>query len=59
MRKKNYIGLACTGHDNALAIVNSSGKIVFAESTERFLQNKRAISAVPDDPIRVGKSISE
>jgi Predicted carbamoyl transferase, NodU family len=59
VRQKNYIGLACTGHDNALAIVNSSGKIVFAESTERFLQNKRAISAVPDDLIRVGRLINE
>jgi predicted NodU family carbamoyl transferase len=59
MEKKNYIGLACTGHDNALAIVNSKGKIVFAEATERFLQNKRAISAVPDDLIRVGKLIKE
>jgi carbamoyltransferase len=58
-KKKNYIGLACTGHDGALAIVNSSGEIVFAEATERFLQNKRAISAVPDDLIRAGKLIME
>jgi len=59
MRKKNYIGLACTGHDSALAIVNGAGEIVFAEATERFLQNKRAISAVPDDLIRVGKLIRQ
>jgi carbamoyltransferase len=57
MTKKNYIGLACTGHDNALAIVDSQGEVVFAEATERYLQNKRAISAVPDDLIRVGKLI--
>ena len=57
MKKRNYIGLACTGHDDALAIVNSIGEVVFAESTERYLQNKRAISAVPDDLIRAGKLI--
>jgi carbamoyltransferase len=59
MNKKNYIGLACTGHDNALAIVNSNGEVVFAEATERYLQSKRAISAVPDDLIRVGKLIEK
>jgi carbamoyltransferase len=56
---KNYVGLACTGHDNALAIVNSQGEVVFAEATERFLQNKRAISSVPDDLIRVGDLIEK
>jgi carbamoyltransferase len=59
VKNNNYIGLACTGHDNALAIVNSKGEIVFAEATERHLQNKRAISAVPDDLIRVGKLIKQ
>lgn len=59
MKKNNYIGLACTGHDNALAIVNSKGEVVFAEATERHLQNKRATSAVPDDLIRVGKLVKE
>ena len=55
MTNRNYIGLACTGHDNALAIVNSQGEVVFAEATERYLQNKRAISALPDDLVRIGK----
>lgn len=59
MKKNNYIGLACTGHDNALAIVNSNGEVVFAEATERYLQNKRAISSVPDDLIRIGKLIEK
>jgi carbamoyltransferase len=58
MRKRNYIGLACTGHDNALAIVNSCGQIAFAEATERYLQSKRAISAVPDDLLRIGELIT-
>lgn len=59
MGRKNYIGLACTGHDNALAIVNSHGQVLFAEATERYLQNKRAIGVLPDDLIRIGKLIDE
>jgi carbamoyltransferase len=59
MKDRNYIGLACTGHDNALAIANSKGEIVFAEATERYLQNKRAISALPDDLVRIGKLVDE
>ena len=55
--KRNYIGLACTGHDNALAIVNSEGEVVFAEGTERYLQNKRAFNCPPDDLIKVGSLI--
>ncbi len=58
-KKKNYIGLACTGHDNALAIVNSSGELVFAEATERYQQNKRAINTPPDDIIRIESLINE
>lgn len=45
----NYIGLSCTGHDNAIAIVDSSGDVVFAEATERALQSKRALGLPPDD----------
>jgi len=59
MKKSNYIGLACTGHDNALAIVNSKGDLVFAEAAERYLQNKRAMNSPPDDLLRVGKLIAE
>ncbi len=55
--KVNYIGLACTGHENALAIVDEHGDVVFAEGAERFLQNKRAINTPPDDPIRIAKLI--
>ncbi|WP_257326814.1 carbamoyltransferase family protein [Pseudoalteromonas rhizosphaerae] len=42
------IGLSTTGHDPAVAIANAEGKIIFAEATERFLQDKRAWGAVPD-----------
>ena len=41
--KRNYVGIACTGHDNAIAIVDSSGEIRFAEAAERYLQVKRAL----------------
>ncbi|NLU96904.1 carbamoyl transferase [Marinomonas sp. UCMA 3892] len=43
-----HVGLSTTGHDPAVAIANAEGKIIFAEATERFLQDKRAWGAVPD-----------
>ncbi|WP_296049320.1 carbamoyltransferase C-terminal domain-containing protein [uncultured Alteromonas sp.] len=45
---KYFIGLSTTGHDPAIAIVNPKGQVIFAESTERFLQDKRAWGAMPD-----------
>ncbi|MBI3902617.1 MAG: carbamoyltransferase [Nitrosomonadales bacterium] len=59
MKKRSYVGLACTGHDNALAIVNAQGELVFAEAAERYLQNKRAFLSPPDDTFRIGKLIEE
>lgn len=59
MNLRNYIGIACTGHENALAIVNSRGEIVFAEGVERFLQNKRAINTPADDPLRMPRLIEK
>jgi carbamoyltransferase len=44
-----YVGLAATFHDPALAIVDETGKPLFAEATERKLQNKRAYNAAPDN----------
>jgi len=44
-----YVGLAATFHDPALAIVDETGRILFAEATERKLQNKRAYNAAPDN----------
>lgn len=52
---KNYIGLACSQHDPAIAIVNAEGDVVFAESSERYLQNKRAWNSFADDLIYVEK----
>jgi carbamoyltransferase len=43
-----HIGLSTTGHDPAVAIANVKGKIIFAEATERFLQDKRGWGAMPD-----------
>jgi carbamoyltransferase len=45
---RNYLGLACTFHDPALAVVNSRGEVVFAEATERAYQTKRALHCPPD-----------
>lgn len=46
--KRNYVGLATSFHDSALAIVDSHGEVLFAEATERPLQNKRSIGITPD-----------
>jgi len=46
--KRNYIGLSNTLHDSAMAIVSSEGRVLFAEATERYLQNKRSINCPPD-----------
>jgi len=43
-----YVGLGTTFHDPAMAIVSDKGEVLFAESTERWLQDKRAFFARPD-----------
>lgn len=50
-----YVGLACTVHDPALAVVDAAGEVVFAEGTERRSQNKRAHQRPPDDAIEIGR----
>jgi carbamoyltransferase len=57
--KKNYVGLAVTPHDPAVAIINSKGKLVFAEASERYLQNKRAWCTAPDDFLRIQKLMKD
>jgi carbamoyltransferase len=59
IEKRNYIGLAVTPHDPAIAIINSKGELVFAEASERYLQNKRAWCNPPDDLMRVQKLIAQ
>jgi len=48
MKETFYVGLATTFHDPALAVVDSRGEIVFAEASERYLQDKRAICCAAD-----------
>jgi carbamoyltransferase len=57
--KRNYVGLACTFHDSALAIVDSNGEVAFAEATERYTQSKKAINMVPDQLHRIMGLIDE
>jgi predicted NodU family carbamoyl transferase len=40
--QKFYFGLSTTFHDPGIALVNSDGDILFAESAERSLTRKRA-----------------
>ena len=44
-----YVGLSVTYHDPALAVLGPDGEVLFAESTERCLQYKRALNAEPDN----------
>jgi len=57
--KRNYIGLANSCHDSGIAIVDSQGEVIFAEATERYLQNKRAFNISPDIFLRTSELISE
>jgi carbamoyltransferase len=53
MKKRYYIGLSSSFHDPSIAIVNPDGEVVFAEATERYLQNKRAWNCPADDLLRM------
>lgn len=43
-----FIGLSTSGHDPAFSIVDSNGRVLFAEASERFMQVKRAWGIAPD-----------
>lgn len=58
-RPRYYFGLSTTFHDPALAIVDQAGKILFAEASERYLQDKRAFGAAADHIIRIERLIRE
>ena len=58
-QKRNYLGIACTLHDPAIAVVDSEGRIVFAEAAERHLQYKRAFASIADDPVFVGRVLRD
>ncbi len=51
--KKYYIGLSITYHDPALAIIDDQGQVLFAEATERYMQNKRALHCAADPLLRI------
>lgn len=57
--KRNYIGIANSFHDSSVSIVNSEGKVVYAEAAERYLQNKRAINHTGDCFIRIAKLVQQ
>lgn len=57
--KKYYIGIAATFHDPSITIMNEEGNIVFAESTERHLQKKRAMGCAADSVLWIDKIIKE
>ncbi|MDR2408317.1 MAG: hypothetical protein LBE13_09450 [Bacteroidales bacterium] len=59
MKNKYYIGLASTFHDPSIAIIDQNGDILFAESTERYLQNKRAMGSPADTEVWIEKLIKE
>lgn len=42
-----YLGIACSNHDSAVAVVDSEGRVVYAQATERSVQLKRALFMVP------------
>lgn len=48
MTNRFYVGLSSSFHDGALAIVDPTGTLIFAEATERYLQYKRALNIAPD-----------
>ncbi len=56
---RNYIGLAASQHDSALAIVDADGHVVFAEANERSLKNKRAWNVPPDAMANISSRVKE
>ena len=58
-QKSYYIGLGCTYHDPALAIVDETGAVRFAEASERYLQSKRALNCEPDSLARLPELLRE
>ncbi|MCK4841521.1 MAG: nodulation protein nolNO [Methylococcales bacterium] len=56
---KYYIGLSITYHDPALAIIDEQGNVLFAEATERYMQNKRALNCQADPLLRVKQLLDQ
>jgi carbamoyltransferase len=58
-RPLNAIGLACSLHDPAIAVVDARGEVTFAESAERYLQEKRAFGSMPDAFFRIPELVEQ
>lgn len=59
--QKYYIGISSGFHDGAIALVNDSGEIIFAEATERYTQNKRSLTSAADNyfySLKIAKAYS-
>ncbi|WP_163391243.1 carbamoyltransferase family protein [Enterovibrio norvegicus] len=54
-----YLGISCTGHDNSIALVNSDGKVLYAQAVERETQTKHGFSVCPDQPYKLAKLIKQ
>ncbi|SKA66819.1 carbamoyltransferase family protein [Enterovibrio nigricans] len=54
-----YLGISCTGHDNALALVNSNGQVLYAQAVERDTQTKQGFSLAPDQPHKIIRLIKQ
>lgn len=59
VRPRYYLGFSTTFHDPSLAILDESGEVLFAEASERYLQDKRAFGAPPDHIIRIRSLLGE
>ncbi|MBC7696039.1 MAG: carbamoyltransferase [Burkholderiales bacterium] len=57
--QKYFIGLTSCYHDSAISIVDEQGKIVFAEATERYTQNKRSLSMSADNYFLIKKILKK
>lgn len=57
--KTYYVGLAATMHDPAIAILGEDGEVLFAEASERHLQDKRAYNCAPDGLVYVSRLIRQ
>lgn len=53
-----YLGFSTSGHDPSFALVDDQGTVLFAEASERFLQDKRAWGACPDHVYHLQNTLS-
>lgn len=49
MNQVYHVGIGSSFHDPSIAIISPDGEVLFAEGSERHLQDKRAIGAIPDN----------